>query len=358
MGIGITAIAYSLPKNKLTKQDLSERFSNEYIERILPTTGIIERRVASENECASDFAFNAAQKIFEKGVDPKSVDLLIMATQMPDYQMPTTACLLQTRLGIPTSAAAFDINLGCSQFVYALAVANAWVKAGMAKKALVLAGDTPTRTLNKMDNTVVPLFGDGGCACIVEEVKGAGFIGFDFGSDGRGAKDLIRPTSGFRVAKTEESAKEIQFPDGSIRSQNDLYMNGGNIFLFAIKSVPVSVKNALKAANLDFSDINHFIFHQASEMIVKSFAKLMKLPAEKVHFKLHDVGNIGGSTVAVTLTDAYLQGKIKKGDKILLSAFGVGLSWATAILEWDESFSIAVADADFSDSPKKPESQM
>jgi len=358
MKAGITALAYSLPKNKITNDDLALRFGSNYIDKILPTTGVIERRAATSEECASDFAINAAKKIFEMGVDKDQIDLLVFGTQMPDYQMPTTACIIQNKLGLPTSCAAFDVNLGCSQFVYALAIANAWIKSGMAKKALVLAGDTPTRALNPKDNVVAPLFGDGAVAAIVEEVKDGGFIDFDFGTDGRGWKDLIRKTSGFREPRTAESAKEVADQSGAIRSMDDMFMDGGNVFLFAIKSVPVSVRKLLDKTGLKLDNIDLFIFHQASELIVKSFSKLLKIPLQKLHFKLHDVGNTGGSTVGITLADAFINGKIKAGDKILLSAFGVGLSWATCALEWSSDFINAATDADFSDSPEKPKSQI
>jgi len=357
MGVGITSVAYSLPKAKLTYADLEKRFGADYMQKVIATTGILERRVASKDECASDFALSAAKQILESGVEPSSIDLLIMGTQMPDYQMPTTACILQNKLGISLETPCFDINLGCSQLVYGLGVANAWVKSGMAKRALVLSGDTPARAINPLDKSVVPLFADGGAAVLVENVAGGGFLGFDFGTDGRGWKDLIRLTSGMRTPPTPESAKEYTDAGGSTRSQNDMYMDGGKIFLFALKNVPVTVNRALQNAGLKISDIDLFVFHQASEIIVRSFSKIMGIPKEKLHYKMHDVGNIGGSTVAVVLVDAYKAGKIKKGDKILISAFGVGLSWGTAILEWDDKFLGAFTDADFSDSPAKPLSQ-
>ncbi len=358
MKVGITALAYSLPKNKITNSDLASRFGESYMKKIFPTVGILERRAATKDECASDFAIRASEKIFEMGVDRNSIDLLVFGTQMPDYQMPTTACIIQNKLGLPTSCAAFDVNLGCSQFVYCLAIANAWIKSGMAKRALVLAGDTPTRVINPKDNVVAPIFGDGAVAVIVEEVSAGGFGEFDLGTDGRGWKDLIRRTSGLREPPTPETSVESADKSGAVRSLDDMFMDGGNVFLFAINSVPKSVVKLLGKSGLRIEDIDLFVFHQASELIVKSFAKLLKIPSEKMHFKLHDVGNTGGSTVGITLADAFLNGRIKPGDKILLSACGVGLSWGTCLLEWSPEFAGAASDADFSDSPPKPQSQI
>ena len=354
---GITYLAYSLPERKLTDAELSDRFGSEYMKRILPATGILERRVASEGECASDFAAAAAERIFSAGVNPESVDIAIMATQTPDYMVPTTACMLQTRLRIPTDAAAFDISLGCSQFVYALGTANAWIGASMARRVLAMSGDTPTRMVNPMDKSAVPIFGDGGAACVVEEVSDGGFLGFDFGSDGRGWKDLIKFAGGMRLPSSSETAVPKCDESGSVRSLDNLFMDGGKILLFAIRNVPASVGRALRSAGLSERDADLYIFHQASEMVVRSVARKMDLPPEKVYYKLHDTGNIGGSSVAVALADAFLSGRLKRGDTVVLSAFGAGLSWGSCVLRLGDDFKGAFALADFSDSPPKPQSQ-
>ena len=205
---------------------------------------------------------------------------------------------------------------------------------------------------------VAPIFGDGAAAAIVEEVSAGGFGEFDFGTDGRGWKDLIRRTSGLREPPSPETATETMDKSGAVRSLDDMFMDGGNIFLFAINSVPASVRKLLDKSGAKIEDVDLFVFHQASELIVRSFAKLLKIPPEKMHFKLHDVGNTGGSTVGITLADAFLNGKVKPGDKILLSAFGVGLSWGACMMEWSPDFIGAATDADFTGSPAKPQSQI
>jgi 3-oxoacyl-[acyl-carrier-protein] synthase-3 len=354
----IVATSYYVPDGRLTHQQLQERFGAEQIDKIAESSGIFERRVALENECASDLAYRAAIDLFDNSeFDPSEVELVIFASQTPDYLLPTTACILQERLGIPTTAGAFDINLGCSQYVYALSVAHSMIASGVAKNALVMTGDTVSRILHPMDRTVVPLFGDAGTATFVKKSEdSSGFLGFELGSDGSGAKHLIWPTSGLREDLTEEAQVEVTDKSGAVRRRSDMYMDGAAIFLFTMKTVPKLVKNLLGKTDLELDDIDLFVFHQASELIVETAVKKLKIPKEKTHYKLHDLGNSGGSTVAIALTDAWLAGKVKPGMKILLAAFGVGLSWAGTVIEWSDS-SVAICNVDYEGSPKKPSAQ-
>jgi 3-oxoacyl-[acyl-carrier-protein] synthase-3 len=332
MGIGISAVSYCVPEGRLTNDELSLRFGAEIIERISGSSGIYERRVASEGECASDLAERAARALFARGIEASEIDLVIFATQTPDYLLPTTACLLQQRLGISKSAAAFDINLGCSQYVYSLAVAHSMIKAGHCTKALVMTGDTVTKILHPQDRAVVPLFGDAGTATIVEELGGeAGFQAFDFGTDGAGGKSLIWPTSGLRKRPSSESREERTDKYGATRTDNDMYMDGSAVFVFTLKAVPTTVNRVLNKAGLISDEVDMFIFHQASRLIVESAAKHFKLPPERYHMHFGHLGNSGGSTVAICLTDALKNERVTPGSRILLAAFGVGLSWASAI---------------------------
>lgn len=336
MPVGITAVGYHLPDGRLTHEELCERFGTDQMNRTAQLTGIRERRVALNGECASDLAAKAAEDLFERtGIDRASIDLITFATQTPDYLLPTTACILQNRLGLPKTAAAFDINLGCSQYLYSLGIAHGMLSAGTAKRALVMTGDTVSRILNPKDRAVVPLFGDAGTATIMEAGTQGGFLGFDFGTDGSGAEALIWPTSGLRVPRSAETAVEHTDKSGSTRSQNDMFMDGSAIYVFTLRTVSETVKRVLAKTSLTVGDIDLFIFHQASKMIVDSAAKKLGLPADKVHMKLSDVGNSGGSTVAIALTDALEKGRLKPGMKVLLAAFGVGLSWGSAVLVWN-----------------------
>ncbi|HLG45032.1 MAG TPA: ketoacyl-ACP synthase III [Reyranella sp.] len=344
MAIGITRVAYAVPSQRLTHDELAARFGAEQMEKVAQSTGIWERRVAPPGMCASDLAAHAARTLFEEGgIDPASIDLLIFATQTPDYLLPSTACILQNRLRVPTTAAAFDINLGCSQYVYSLGVATGMLSAKMANRALVLTGDTVSRILNPGDRAVVPLFGDAGTATILEPVRdGAGFLAFDFGTDGAGAEALIWPASGLRLRHSPETAVEKADKTGSIRSQNDMYMDGAAVFMFTMRTIPQTVARTLEKAGVTINDVDLFVFHQASQFIVDTAVRRLKIPREKVHMKLADLGNSGGSTVGVCLADAVRSGVLKPGMRVLLSAFGVGLSWASAYCVWDDATAFAL----------------
>ena len=339
MAAGISGLAYALPKGVLGHSELQQRFGVDEMDRLLPNTGIVSRRVSLESECASDLAFTAAQALFENSrIDCSTIDFVIFATQMPDYLMPTTACILQNRLDIPTNAGAFDINLGCSQYVYSHGTAFALVNSGLAKRVLVMTGDTPSRIVNEKDRSVVPLFGDAGTAAIIEDVGGAaGFQKFAFGSDGREHQSLIWPTSGMREMKDESSSAEVMDKLGGIRSRNDMYMDGQKIFLFTLKTVPKTLKKFLSNNDLTVEQVDFFVFHQASKLIVETITKKMGIPESKFNRIYESRGNSGGSTVGIALHHALIEGKIKPGSRVVLSAFGVGLSWAHTFMIWPEN---------------------
>lgn len=359
MSTAITASSYYVPEQKLTHAELEARYGADTARKIADSSGILERRVVTAGQCASDLAVRAAEDLLNAHrIDRSTIDLVIFATQTPDYLLPTTACLMQERLKLPTSCAAFDINLGCSQYVYSLAVAHSMVEAGLARRALVMTGDTVSRILHPQDRAVVPLFGDAGTATLLERCPAEqGFLRFKLGTDGKGAPFLIWPTSGLRLPRTPQSAEVIVDKSGSSRRADDMAMDGAAIFVFTLKTVPKLVEDLLAEQGMTVADVDLFIFHQASEMIVESSAKKLKIPREKLHYKLHDVGNSGGSTVGIALTDAWLKGRIRPGMKILLSAFGVGLSWAGALIRWPEQSYGPVCTVDFTDSPPVPANQ-
>jgi 3-oxoacyl-[acyl-carrier-protein] synthase-3 len=339
MTIGISGLAYALPSGVLDHSELQQRFGSDEMDRLVVNTGITSRRVSLKSECASDLAVTAAEALFKNSnVDPSTIDFVIFATQMPDYLMPTTACILQNRLGISTSAGAFDINLGCSQYVYSHGTAYALVNSGLAKKVLVMTGDTPSRIVNPLDRAVVPLFGDAGTAAIIEDVgESGGFQKFAFGSDGSEYQSLIWPTSGMREKKDETSVVEAADKSGAVRSRNDMYMDGQRIFLFTLKTVPRTLKEFLANNNLSVDDIDFFVFHQASKLIVETIAKKMGIPDSKFNRIYETRGNSGGSTVGIALHHAVSEGRIKPGSKVVMSAFGVGLSWAHTVMIWPQT---------------------
>lgn len=338
MAAGISGLAYALPKGVLEHAELQERFGCEEMDRLVKTTGIMSRRVASDTECASDLALKAAEALLrESNIDPAGIDFVIFATQMPDYLMPTTACILQDKLGIATSAGALDVNLGCSQYVYSHSLAYALVSSRLANRVLVMTGDTPSRIVNPGDRAVVPLFGDAGTAAIVEEIgDDAGFQGFAYGSDGSEHQALIWPSSGMRVNKNKTTTIEIKDENGAIRTADDMYMDGQKIFLFTMKTVPKTLRAFLEREGLEVSDVDFFVFHQASGLIVETIAKKMKIPDTKYNHVYQQRGNSGGSTVGIALHHALDDGRIRPGSKVIMSAFGVGLSWAHSLMIWPD----------------------
>ncbi len=360
MSTAITASSYYVPETRLSQAALAARYGEDVARKVAESAGIRERRIAAPDECASDLAVHAAEDLLSHhGVDRSTIDLLIFATQTPDYLLPTTACMIQDRLKLPTTCAAFDINLGCSQYVYSLAVAHSMIEAGLASRALVMTGDTVSRILHPQDRSVVPLFGDAGTATLLERcASGQGFRRFKLGTDGKGAPFLIWPASGLRRPRSPETARETTDKSGNTRRADDMAMDGAAIFVFTLKTVPKLIEDLLGAEKLTVADIDLFVFHQASELIIESSAKKLKIPREKLHYKLHDVGNSGGSTVGIALTDAWLKGRIKPGMRVVLSAFGVGLSWAGALIHWPENTLGPVCTVDYSGSPTRPPNQV
>lgn len=332
----ITAIEYELGSEALTYEDLETRFGAEVMKKVLSGTGIRDRRVAPRGICGSDLAFQAASRLIEKNnVDRTSIDLLVHCTQSPDYLIPTTACLLQDRLGLGKHCAAFDINLGCSQYVYGLSVVHSMITAGLVKRALLLTGDTMSQTVNPKDRALVPIMGDAGSATLLEGVdKGSGFLAFEFGTDGSGAQYLMIPASGFRRPHSAETAVEATDAEGNTRSAENIYMNGAAIFHFAISVVPKMVNSLLAKLNLSMEQVDCILFHQANKYMLDYLVKKLKIPAEKTHFYVERTGNTSGSTMPGVLNDAILAGKIKPGAFVLLVVFGVGLSWSAAAIRW------------------------
>ncbi len=339
MATGILATEYKLGEEVLSYETLEQRFGVEPMRKVFSGSGIRNRRVAPKGVCGSDLAFSAAELLFRNHpVDRSSIDLVIHCTQSPDYFLPTTACLLHERLGLKTGCACFDLNLGCSQYVYALSVAHSMIQAGVASRALVLTGDTMSQTLNPMDRSIVPLLGDGGSATLVGKVpEGQGFLGFELNTDGTGNKYLMMPAGGFRKPISAETAIETTDAEGSVRSPQNLYMNGPAIFHFAISVVPKTVQSLVARLGLLPEQIDMYLFHQANRYMLDYLCKKLKVPPEMTHFFLEDVGNTSGSTMPILLSEAQRAGKIKPGALVLMIVFGVGLSWAATVIRWPDA---------------------
>jgi 3-oxoacyl-[acyl-carrier-protein] synthase-3 len=334
----IQAIEYYLPDATLTTKDLSEQFPEWSAEKIEEKTGIGVRHIAAPGECASDMAVCAARKLFGSGAcQPGDIDYLLLCTQSPDYILPTTACLVQDRLGVPVTAGALDFNLGCSGYVYGLGLAKGLVETGQARNVLLLTAEAYTKFLHPADRSVRTIFGDAASATVVSAVTGAGeaFIGpFVLGTDGRGAENLMVPAGGMRYPRTAETGVAVQDEAGNLRSRDNLFMNGAEIFNFTLKAVPDAVSRLLDRAKKTKEEIDLFVFHQANQFMLDHLRKRLKLPPEKFYIHLCDCGNTVSSTIPIALKAAVLEGKLKNGDLAMLVGFGVGYSWAAGLVRW------------------------
>jgi 3-oxoacyl-[acyl-carrier-protein] synthase III len=331
----IKAVSSYLPAGKLTNEQLAEEFGDWHASQILSKTGVAVRSVAAPDECASDLGVAAAKRLFESDTrSPDEVDFLIFCTQSPDYFTPTTACLMQDRLGLKTSCGAIDINQGCSGYVYGLALAKSLVEAGTAENVLLITADTYTKFINRRDRSLLTLFGDGAAATLVGSVPAESeLIGpFVLGTDGRGANQIIVKAGGLRCPPTPETAVEREDQSGNWRSEQNLFMDGADVFGFALKTVPQALGQLLEKCGLTFEQIDFFIPHQANKFMLERLRAKMKIPAEKFWIDMEQCGNTVSSTIPIALESAMQQGRVKRGDRVALIGFGVGYSWGAAMV--------------------------
>ncbi|PYS59951.1 MAG: 3-oxoacyl-ACP synthase, partial [Acidobacteria bacterium] len=296
MGIkaAIKAVTSFLPAGELTNDQLAEEFGMWHGNQIFEKTGVAVRHVSARDECASDLAVAAANKLFESGVcASEEIDFLVLVTQMPDYFMPTTACLVQNRLGLRTTCGAIDINLGCSGFIYGLAVAKSLVEAAVASTVLLITSDTYTKWINPKDRSTRTLFGDGAAATLVSGVESeSDLIGpFVLGSDGRGVKDIVVPAGGFRRPVTPETSIPREDETGSWRSEENLFMNGGEVLAFTIRTVPPVIDELLRKSGLTLDDVELVIPHQANKFMLERLRAKLKVPSEKYWIDMKESGN-------------------------------------------------------------------
>jgi 3-oxoacyl-[acyl-carrier-protein] synthase-3 len=330
----IANISYYLPEKTFTNNDFFEEFPESKENKNLGKIGIESRQITT-TQLASDLAVEAAEKLFEEhNVDRNSIDFVIFCAQEFDYYTPTTACVIQERLGIPTHAGAIDYNLGCSGFVYGLSIAKGFIDAVGLKNVLLLTSSTLTKTFHPGDKSSRYIFGDGAAATLITNRENKNGIGeFIFGTDGKGYDKIIVKDGGPRNPISESSTLEKSDEYGNIYNDACFYMNGTSIFIFGIKRVPKLVEELLEKSNLNFEDIDLFIFHQANRFLLETLQTKIGIPDDKFFVYMETVGNTVSSTIPIALCEAIKEGKAKPGQKIMTIAFGVGLSWAGTIIE-------------------------
>jgi 3-oxoacyl-[acyl-carrier-protein] synthase-3 len=332
----VRALEFHLPERTLTTGQLSAECPDWQARKIDAMTGIEERHLAAPGECASDLAVAAARKLFDSGACPsEEIDFLLFCTQTPDYLVPTTACLLQERLGLRKSIGAFDCNLGSSGYVYGLGVAKGLIESGQARHVLLLTGDTYTRLVHARDRSVRPVFGDAATATVVSARGGEDpCIGpFIYGTDGSGGAHLMVPAGGMRNPRNNETAVAVEDAGGNVRSQENLVMNGGEIFEFTLAVVPGMVSGLLERAGKRVEEIDLFVFHQANRYMLEHLRKKINLPQEKFYISIRH-GNTTSSSIPLALKKAILENKVTQGSLIMLVGFGPGYSWGATLIRW------------------------
>lgn len=330
-------IATYVPEKILGNDELAKLYPDWSAEKIFEKTGIKERRIAAPQQTAGDLAYEAAKNLFSQGdVDPDNVDFIILCTQAPDYILPTTACILQSRLGLSRSAGALDINLGCSGFVYCLSVAKGLIETGAAKCVLLLTADTYSKYIHPLDKSVRTLFGDAATATAIlaAESEQAPIGPFVFGTDGEGAGNLIVEAGMFRKPKDNETALEFSDASGNVRTREHLYMDGAEVLAFSLKEVPKSAELLLGKSGKNKDEIDLFILHQANKFMLSALRKKMKLSEERLPLLVEKTGNTVSSTIPLALTQLISDGRLQPGCKLMLIGFGVGYSWAACLLNF------------------------
>jgi len=330
MSVKIVKIEYYLPETIITNNDLEKQFIDWSSEKIEKKIGIKERHIVKEDETALDLALEAGKKIL-KIYDKDRIDFLLFCTQSPEYYLPSGACILQDRLGLKTNIGALDYNLGCSGFIYGLAMAKSLIISKIATNILLITSETYTKHIHSKDKSNRTIFGDAAAAVIIEKSKNEQIGEFVLGTDGSGYKNLIVPNGGLRN-RYDINSKEIDDDSGSLRTDNNLYMNGPEIFNFTIDAVPKVVSETLGKNNTILENLDYVIFHQANKYMNEYLREKINIPKEKFYLNLLHTGNTVSATIPIAIKDALGNKLIKKGDKVLLVGFGVGYSWGGTIV--------------------------
>jgi len=329
-GCKIEDLEYYLPDKRVTNADIQKEFPSWSPEIFEKTVGVLARHEVIPGETAADLAMKAAHKLFDR-VDRERVDFLINCTQYPDYYKPTTACLLQNRLGLRNEIGAYDINLGCSGFVYGTALAKGLIAGGIARHVLLLTSTAVSAYFHPKDRAKKCLFGDAATAVLIKESDHNKVFDFEFGTEGNN-KFLVIPNGAFRK-RFDFHAPEFEYEPGSFTSDNHVQMDGHEIMNFTLTRVPALIRTVLEKNRLQPEAIDHFVFHQANPFLIEHLRRRCGIPAEKFFNDIVHTGNTSSSSIPLAMLNLREKGKLLPGQKVLIAGFGVGLSWAAGIIE-------------------------
>ena len=325
----IGPIAVHLPEKVESNAELSKDNPRWDMDLIASKTGIYNRHIAAEDETSADLGVAACQKLFaEHDIDPKSIDFLLFCTQTPDFALPTSACLMQPRLGLRTNCGALDFNLGCSAYPYGLSIADGFIQTGVAKRVLFVTAETYSKFIDKNDRSVRTIFGDGAAATLIEAHPEQSIAGYQFGTDGSGAHMLcVTPGSvgGFR-----KSQQEFQ-PQKKRRWKSDLYMDGPNLINFTLSEIPKLIDEILRTSDSTKDELDQYLVHQATFKMLDMLRRQLNVDQSKIPVELADVGNTVSSTLPILISQLREQKRLSKDQKNILIGFGVGLSWSGCV---------------------------
>jgi len=332
-GVHLAGITSVVPERIVTSADDARIFGEALAKRISDATGVMQRYVVSNNTCTSDLAYAAAEELLTSLAWRRdSIDTLIFVSQTPDYVLPASACVLQARLKLSTRCAAFDVNLGCSGYIYGLWLASNLISAGSASRVLLLAGDTTSRFVSPEDRAVAPLFGDAATATAIERREGALPAFFELGTDGRGEKHAIVRGGGFRNPRSKSSALRTEREGGSFRSEEELAMNGAAVFAFTLREVPRMITATLKSAGWSLGDVDAFVLHQANRSILEHLVKRLQLPPDKVLLTVQHYGNTSSASIPLAMTHSLSERLTTESMRLLMVSFGNGFSWGASAI--------------------------
>mgnify|MGYP000067213294 CR=1 FL=1 len=332
MDIYIRAISYYLPPRIVSNDELVAEFPEWTVDKIASKVGVVQRHIAEDDETATDMAVSAAEKLFAENshILRESIDFVILCTQSPDYFLPTSSCIIQDRLGLKTNIGAFDFNLGCSGYVYGLALAKGLISGGIASNVLLLTSETYSKYLHPMDKGNRTIFGDAASATVISTAGIARIGDFSLGTDGRGAENLIVRSG---ASRHKANYKDLTFDEnGNPVSGDYLYMNGTEIFSFTQGNVPVVVEDTLIKNGFQLEAVDLFVFHQANKYMLNFLRKKIHIPEDKFYYCMSDVGNTVSSSIPIALHRAQEESAICQGSSVLICGFGVGYSWGGAML--------------------------
>jgi 3-oxoacyl-[acyl-carrier-protein] synthase-3 len=335
MGLIIKQIAYYLPEKVITNADLANENPGWDIEKTEKKSGVKSRHISETDQTALDLAIRAVEKLFATGpITKEQIQAVIFCTQSPDYIMPSNSFLIHKHFNFNQDVWTFDYNLACSGYIYGLAIARGIIETGLADNILLITAETYSKYINQKDRSTSILFGDGAAASIISAEKGMGIVDISLSSNGEKFDTFYIPAGGSKMPKNNDTINTTVDHSGNVRNLENIHMNGFAVWQFISKNVSEQVNRLLKKNNLGIEDIDLFVFHQASKMTLDSLVKMLKISDDKVFVNLENIGNTVSASIPIALKDAEDSGKLKRGDLILLSGFGVGLSWGSIIMKY------------------------